>query len=321
MTRARLILSMAILALPGIAPAAAQPYAYVTNQASATVSVIDTRTDKVASTLAAGDEPRGIAASADGARLYIGHRTGMLVEHDLYQDEESARAKIGAARSVLTGPDGRTLALVLADSDAVALVDMPTLRVRKTIRVGGRNAGHAAFSPDGRWIYAGASGSDSIEIIDVARGAVVHAIGVGGAPGGIVFHPDGTRAYATVPATREIVVIGDLAARGPCGACGIGPAADVKIESQSGAQLRQRRMAPLFEPEQVLQHRGRRRRVVADHRHERPRPIRVLRRFRRRLRFLLRCHRPVRRLIPIDGLAAYTYGLLLVTRVSAQLRR
>lgn len=208
MTRARFVLGLAILSLPGLSPAAAQPYAYVTNQASATVSVIDTRTDSVASTFPAGGEPRGIAASADGARLYMGHRTGMLVERDLYQDEESARARIGPAKSVLAGSDGRTLAVVLADSDAVALVDMPTLRVQKTIHVG-RNAAHAAFSPDGRWIYASASASDSdsVAVIDVANGTVVDTIGVGGAPGGIAFLPDGTRAYAAVPASREIVVI------------------------------------------------------------------------------------------------------------------
>jgi len=206
-TRARFVFAMAILSLPGLSPAAAEPYAYVTSEASATVSIIDTQTDKVASTFAAGDEPRGIAASADGARLYMGHRTGMLVERDLYQDQESARARIGAARSVLAGPDGRTLAVVLAESDAVALVDMPTLRVRKTIRVGGRSAVHAAFSPDGRWIYASASDGDSVAVIDVVKGAVVDTIVVGEAPGGIAFLPDGTRAYAAVPATREIAVI------------------------------------------------------------------------------------------------------------------
>jgi len=210
-TRARFALALAILSLPGLSPAAAQPYAYVTNQASGTVSVIDTQTDKVASTFPAGDEPRGIAASADGARLYVGHRTGLLVERDLYQDEDSARASIGPAKAVLTGRDSRTLAVVLADTDVVALVDMPTLRVTKTIHLG-REAAHAAFSPDGQWVYASARDGDSVAVVDVARGTVVDTIGVGGTPGGISFLPDGTRAYAAVPATREIAVI-DVARR------------------------------------------------------------------------------------------------------------
>ena len=53
--------------LPGAAFAA--PFAYVPNEKSATVSVIDTATDTVVRTLPGGQRPRGIAT--DGRRLYV----------------------------------------------------------------------------------------------------------------------------------------------------------------------------------------------------------------------------------------------------------
>jgi YVTN family beta-propeller protein len=45
--------------------ASAAPFAYITNEMDDTVSVIDTATNAVVATVTAGDEPRGVAVSAD----------------------------------------------------------------------------------------------------------------------------------------------------------------------------------------------------------------------------------------------------------------
>ena len=55
--------------------AAAAPFAYASNEGSASVSVIDTATDRVVATLKVGAKPRGIAISADGSRLYVSDQT------------------------------------------------------------------------------------------------------------------------------------------------------------------------------------------------------------------------------------------------------
>ena len=47
----------------------AAPLAYVPNEGSATVSVIDTSTDRIVATIATGPKPRGVAVSLDGKRL------------------------------------------------------------------------------------------------------------------------------------------------------------------------------------------------------------------------------------------------------------
>src|SRR5215831_2094866 len=48
----------------------AQPRAYVTNEKSDELSVIDTATDKVIATVKVGQRPRGVTVSPDGKRVY-----------------------------------------------------------------------------------------------------------------------------------------------------------------------------------------------------------------------------------------------------------
>ena len=49
----------------------AAPFAYVSNEGSASVSVIDTATDTVTATFNVGRKPRGIAISRDGKTLFV----------------------------------------------------------------------------------------------------------------------------------------------------------------------------------------------------------------------------------------------------------
>ena len=59
-----------VLALVGMLASAAspQPKAYVTNERSNDLSVIDSATDKVIATIPVGERPRGIRLSPDGQR-------------------------------------------------------------------------------------------------------------------------------------------------------------------------------------------------------------------------------------------------------------
>jgi YVTN family beta-propeller protein len=55
--------------LTGLAPAA--PFAYVPNEKSGTISIIDIATDTVTGVIPAGKRPRGIAISPDGKFIYV----------------------------------------------------------------------------------------------------------------------------------------------------------------------------------------------------------------------------------------------------------
>src|SRR6266852_4390768 len=66
----KLALALTLACLLGPASTRAQN-AYITNQNSSTVSVIDTATDTVIATIPVGLNPFGVAVSPDGSKVYV----------------------------------------------------------------------------------------------------------------------------------------------------------------------------------------------------------------------------------------------------------
>ena len=199
----------ALLALFLCAPASAEPNAYVVNEGSGTVSIIDTRTDDIRTTIKVGERPRALAVTTAGERLYVSHDDGTLIERDMYAKAESGGAKLGRhPSSIDLSPDDRLLAAAIQGDDEIVLLDLAMMRVVKKIPVrGGKQAMDVVFSPDGRWIYATAQESPELHVIDVKQGAVTRSIPVGSRLRGIAFLPDGSRAYVASDQPSEVVVI------------------------------------------------------------------------------------------------------------------
>jgi YVTN family beta-propeller protein len=63
-----------LLFLPSLALAA--PFAYIANNGSNTVSVIDTASNAVTATVAVGNEPFGVAVNPAGTRAYVTNISG-----------------------------------------------------------------------------------------------------------------------------------------------------------------------------------------------------------------------------------------------------
>lgn len=205
----KLALPIALLPLLWCAPAGAEWGAYVVNEGSASVSIIDTKTDAVIATIKIGERPRGLAVPTGAERLYVIHEDGTLTERDLYAKSESGGTKLGhMPRSIALSPDGRLLAAAVKGRAEIVLLDPATMRVVKRIPTrGGNDPANAVFSPDGRWIYASADDSPSLEVIDVKQGAVTTSIDVGPRLRGIAFVPNGSRAYVAAAQDGEVVVI------------------------------------------------------------------------------------------------------------------
>src|SRR5258708_7183561 len=83
-------------ALAGRSEALAASFAYVPNERSGPVWVIDTASDQVGAPIKTGGKPRGIAATPDGRRLYVSDQpSGSLVGVDLAAREGSERIPVG----------------------------------------------------------------------------------------------------------------------------------------------------------------------------------------------------------------------------------
>jgi len=67
-----LLIASTLLMTIGANPATASPgRAYVSNNGSDTVTVVDTATNTVIAVIPVGDRPRGLAVTADGARVFV----------------------------------------------------------------------------------------------------------------------------------------------------------------------------------------------------------------------------------------------------------
>ena len=141
--------------------------ALVANKDSSSVSVIDTVTYNVVSTIALpASQPYGVAITPDGSTAYVAN-----------------------------GLDA---------GGAVYTIDIGRRAVTGTIAVGGRPF-KVAVSPDGTQALVTNNASGTVSAIDTTTNTVVKTISVGAAAFGVAFHPNGTRGYVT--ANGNLVVI------------------------------------------------------------------------------------------------------------------
>ena len=89
--------------------AAAAPFAYVPNEKSGTISIIDTATDTVSGEIPAGKRPRGIAISPDGKTIYVSDQpTNGVNVIDVAARKVVANIHLGESpEGVGYSPDGR----------------------------------------------------------------------------------------------------------------------------------------------------------------------------------------------------------------------
>src|SRR3990172_11176401 len=95
---------------------------------------------------------------------------------------------------VMMSPDGRYVVTGGTRANKAFIIDVPTLRLVKTIQVDIAPE-HLAFSPDGRYYYQGNSDGDSISVIDMASLTEIKRIRGFAEPLNITFTPDGSKAY------------------------------------------------------------------------------------------------------------------------------
>ena len=149
----RAISQLCLVLLAGLGSAAmAGPLAYVPNEKSASVSVIDTATDRRLRDLPAGEKPRGIATG--GGYLYLTDgKSGKLLIVEAASGRLLNAVRVGdSPEGVSLSPDGKSLAVAVEDDNSVVLLTAPGGQELARIKVAGKNPDHAVFSPDGRWL-------------------------------------------------------------------------------------------------------------------------------------------------------------------------
>ncbi|MGH8123090.1 MAG: beta-propeller fold lactonase family protein, partial [Rudaea sp.] len=181
----------AILALLVGAPAFATEFAYVPNQASGTISVIDTARDQVVRTLRGegklGTRVRGVVVDRGDKTLFVVDAEGGKVNViDLATDKLKKQIAVGhGPEGIGISPSGDEVAACVEDDNWVTLVDTKSLDVIKHIPVKGKNPEHCVFSPDGHWLLASNENSNDVDVIDLKLGASLGTVKSSGHPRGM----------------------------------------------------------------------------------------------------------------------------------------
>ncbi len=121
----RYLQAAAAFLLTAATVACAAPFAYVANEESGTVSVIDTATDKVVREIAAGKKPRGMALSKDGKRLYVSDQPNNALDIiDTEKGEIVGTVALGESpEGVGISPDGMWVIAAVEVSNSIAFIN------------------------------------------------------------------------------------------------------------------------------------------------------------------------------------------------------
>src|SRR5580698_10771387 len=158
---------------------------YITNEISGDLSVIDSTTMDVVSTVPLGKRPRGIHASPDGKTIYVAL-------------SGSPPAPPGVDESTLPPPDH--------SADGIGVVDVATNKLVRMLKAGS-DPENFDVSLDGKTIYVSNEDASGVSFIDVAAGELTKTIKTGEEPEGVTVSPDGTLVYSTNEEDGTVTVI------------------------------------------------------------------------------------------------------------------
>ena len=225
------VLQFAALALAGLALSGCQrfrfpdiapgyrEFAYVSNGAANTVSVLDLVYLRQDRTLQVGQNPTGLAANPKRNEVYaVNTKSGSVSVIDT--EKNSVVATIGVGRKpyfISVDSDGRRAYVANADSNSVSVLDLAQRREIATVPAGER-PGLARISPDGRSLVVTNRGSGSASIFDVAGSDDAAPLRVrasfAGCPGATdaAILPDSSKAFVACSGGHQVMAMSLAAA-------------------------------------------------------------------------------------------------------------
>jgi len=172
-------------------------YAYVANNGSGSVSVIDISANTV-TTVSVGSGPFGVAITPDGKYAYVtNYSSGSVSVIDISTNTVIATVTVGTGPSgVAITPDGKYAYVTNNGSKNVSVIDISTNTVTTTVTAGS-GPYDVAITPDGKYAYVTNFDSNNVSVIDISTNTVTATVGVGSDPISVAITPDGKYAYVT----------------------------------------------------------------------------------------------------------------------------
>jgi len=176
-------------------------YAYIANEGTNAISVLDVATRNVVGTVPVGSGPSAVAVSADGKFAYATNSNSNTVSviQTATNQVVGLAIPVGAEPlGIAVSPDGKFLYTSNFGSSSVSIVNTATNTVVNTISVNPAPFG-VAVTPNGQYVYVtnGSNGSSNTVTVINTTTLATTTIVVGGAPLSVAITPDGKFAYVT----------------------------------------------------------------------------------------------------------------------------
>ena len=145
--------------------------AYVSNQWSQNVGVIDVATDSQIDVIPTSGDPFALAISPDSKTLFVTTNVNALWKIDLATKTVVASIPLVAtSHHILMDPRGKFLYVATRDGGTVMEVDWRTMTVARTFTFGGRTQ-DMAFSPNARDLYISNELNNVLHVLQLSTGA------------------------------------------------------------------------------------------------------------------------------------------------------
>ena len=196
------------LALSAAATTQAAPFAYITNQGSHDVSVIDLAQDRVVATVPVGKSPAGVVAASATGRVYVSNPDSKSISViDMRSQRVVAELPAGQGPVGLdSSADGRWL--FAADWYANQLLTFDTTQPNQPPRataIGRAPAGVAAVGDGLAWVAE--RDDDKVALVDSRTQQVLARVAVGDHPFALLLDAPRQRLYALNVQSNDVSII------------------------------------------------------------------------------------------------------------------
>jgi YVTN family beta-propeller protein len=180
--------------------------AYVANQLSFTVSVINVSTAQVVATISTpGLPPIAIQVSPDGSRLFVGTASPTVLIIDTGTNQIIGSTDVGLApNAFVVAPDNRIIYVSAFLNGTVTELDMFTGTALRTFVVGGTPQGMAITRKGDRLYVANEAGY--LTEITLQTGAITATMPLSGGGFGVGVTADDVQAWVAIPAGGTVQI-------------------------------------------------------------------------------------------------------------------
>ncbi len=184
-------------------------FAYVGDDGSGAVSVINTLTDKIVTTIPVGSGPNNVSVSADGSRVYVAASGSQIVSViNTATSAVIATIPVGATPyGIVVSPDGGMVYVANLSAPYVSVINTASNTLVTNIPMAAVSV-DIAISPDGKFVYVSNDGSPgAVAVISTATNTVISTVAVDSQPYGLAVTPDGSMVYAANYSGDDVSVI------------------------------------------------------------------------------------------------------------------